>query len=524
MLVIQPSHSPKFPGHLKWFVAGIAAVVVSSLAGCSSRDSLKQVQSNLPDSLVLVRVGDRIITTQDFIRRAEYAPRPDYCMGNTYIDKKIILNSLIAEKLLALESDSGALDSNRYFQQYLRGRTEQAMRQWLSNVEGFAIATPDTATIKARYRLSGKTYDIAWFAIPNPEDVSKVRLLIENGISLDEIYAAFTPNDTLPKRQVRYQSSEDPTLLKALFTQPLRQGRIIGPITAQDGTVLVLQILGWKTRPAITERAAADRWRSVEADLKREQGLELYELFVAEVMREKSVHFDSQTFPIYANYMGERFVKSQAEKKQQLNLALWDVDSTLAGREVQPLQPAFKDRPFFTLDGETWTVAQFQKLVLSHPLVFRNRHFPASQFPQEFKLAVVDLMRDHFLNQVAYNRGYDTIPAVRFNTQLWTDHYHFKIQRDYFLLQQPGAPVDLTASTKRLIQDYLNSYVDSLQYKYRDIIQINLPRFEQLQISSVAMFVTRQNIPYPIVVPGFPLITTDFKLDYGSVLQERAPS
>lgn len=498
----------------------VVTAVVLLLVACSSNNISDNAESALPDSLILARVGDRVITTQDFIRRAEYVPRPDYCLGSSYIDKKIILNSLIAEKLLALEQNSGALDSNRYYRHYIQGRTEQAMRQWLSNVEGFEKAHSDTSAIKARYRLLGKTYDIAWFAIPNDDDIAKVQMLIESNVSFNEIYEAFTKTDTIPRRQVQYKYTEDPILLNALFTQPVERGEVIGPLKAQDGTVLVIQVLGWKSQPAITEKAAAERWQSAETDLKQELGLKQYEKFVGEVMRGKSLKFDSQTFPQYANYMGQRFVKSLTEKKQQLNLALWDIDSTLSGREVQPLEPDFKDRPLFTLDGKTWTVEQFEDLMLSHPLVFRNRHFPASQFPKEFKLAIVDLVRDHFLNLIAYDRGYDRLPAVQLNTQLWDDFYHFKTRRDQFL-QHIDEPVDSTVSANSLIQNYLNGYVDSLQTKYSDIILINIPRFEKLQISSVAMFVTQQNMPYPILVPSFPLITTDSRLDYGSIITEQ---
>ena len=44
---------------------------------------------------VIAQIGDRVITVQDFIERAEYTPRPLYCKGNSTIDNRIILNTLI---------------------------------------------------------------------------------------------------------------------------------------------------------------------------------------------------------------------------------------------------------------------------------------------------------------------------------------------------------------------------------------------------------------------------------------------
>ena len=80
---------------------------------------------------VLAQVGNKIITKQDFIRRAEYTIRPDYCRQSNYIHKKIILNSLIAEKLTSIEMEDkdDVLLKSQNFHYYLQGRREQAMRK-----------------------------------------------------------------------------------------------------------------------------------------------------------------------------------------------------------------------------------------------------------------------------------------------------------------------------------------------------------------------------------------------------------
>ena len=42
------------------------------------------------DTLILIQ--DKVITKNDFIRRAEYTIRPDYCKSNNNVHKKVILN------------------------------------------------------------------------------------------------------------------------------------------------------------------------------------------------------------------------------------------------------------------------------------------------------------------------------------------------------------------------------------------------------------------------------------------------
>ena len=61
-----------------------------------------------------------------------------------------------------------------------------------------------------------------------------------------------------------------------------------------------------------------------------------------------------------------------------------------------------------------------------------------------------------------------------------------------------------------------NGMIDSLQNKYSNIIKINTDMFEKIEITSTDMLVTERGLPYPFIVPSFPIITSDDKLDYGS--------
>ena len=96
------------------------------LTNCSDKQ-----KTTVDNSLVLAKVGSKNITIQDFIRRAEYTIRPKYCRRGNYIHKKIILNSLIAEKILSLEIEKNNTKklNNVNFDLFLKGRKEQAMRQ-----------------------------------------------------------------------------------------------------------------------------------------------------------------------------------------------------------------------------------------------------------------------------------------------------------------------------------------------------------------------------------------------------------
>ncbi|MCK4558960.1 MAG: hypothetical protein KAV45_04195, partial [Calditrichia bacterium] len=119
-----------------------------------------------PDEIILVKIGDKTISDNEFIYRAEFTIRPPYCKGNTYIHKKIILNSLIAEKLMALEAgEDNDFINNTFVKDYLRGRKEQAMRQWQFDKEVSQKVALDTTEMNKVFKMAGRKYKVAYVMI-----------------------------------------------------------------------------------------------------------------------------------------------------------------------------------------------------------------------------------------------------------------------------------------------------------------------------------------------------------------------
>ena len=81
-----------------------------------------------PSADTLVVINNKVITKNDFLRRAEYTIRPTYCNSDNNIDKKIILNSLIAEKLYAIENSDFEI-KDKHDINSINGIKEQTMRQ-----------------------------------------------------------------------------------------------------------------------------------------------------------------------------------------------------------------------------------------------------------------------------------------------------------------------------------------------------------------------------------------------------------
>ncbi len=46
-------------------------------------------------------------------------------------------------------------------------------------------------------------------------------------------------------------------------------------------------------------------------------------------------------------------------------------------------------------------------------------------------------------------------------------------------------------------------------------LRINMDAFEKIKLTSTDMMVIQRGVPYPILVPSFPIVTSDNRLDYG---------
>lgn len=207
-------------------------------------------QSSKPKETILAGVGDKTISLNEYLRRAEYTIRPPYCRRNHNLDKKIIINSLIAEKLLSIEAgDSNAFIALEKMQRYLRGRREQSMRQWLYNEEAVKKATIDTAGILEILELAGRKYEISYLNLPDSTLVEEMRAQIKEGLSFEQVCYNLTGLDSLPQRQVEWSENEHDRLLDSLFAAPLQKNQVVGPVRIADDRFIIMQINGWMDRP-----------------------------------------------------------------------------------------------------------------------------------------------------------------------------------------------------------------------------------------------------------------------------------
>lgn len=470
-----------------------------------------------PEEIILAKVGDKTISLSEFNGRAEYTIRPRYCNGSNNIHKKIVLNSLIAEKMFASEAgDTNDLMKSKNFQRFIEGRKQQAMRQWLFHKEGFEKVKIDTSEIKKVFQIAGRKYRVNYFSIDNDSIAEIIGTILKTDSELFSlIYFDLSGLDTIPVREVDYNIRENDIIHDALFSDKHSIGEVIGPLKTGDGSYIVMRVDGWTDSHVFSESEVSRRWNDVKEDLTNQKALGIYEKYVARVMKGKKLDFSTDTFNKLVHIVSSQYFAAQEKEKDLFLNRTFD-------KEIDDLTPDFEkeindiiDEPLLNVNGKIWTVRDFGIEVEIHPLVYRNKKMAKNDFVNQFRLAMADMIRDKYLAEEAYKKGYDQVNLVKRNVEMWRDANIALYHKNKYLNNINPEESDPLV----LINTYLNPYVDELQQKYSDIIKVNVEEFDKIKLTRVDMFATQSNVPFPVLVPSFPQITTDHKLDYGKRME-----
>ena len=464
---------------------------------------------------VLAKVGSRFITLQDFIRRAEYSIRPMYCRQANYIHKKIILNSLIAEKLFALEAEKTKVDllDHSFFQSYISGRSEQAMRQVHYYEEFYKQVELDSAAVLNAYKLAGRTLEITFLNLPELKSANTIKNLAMEGISLDSAYRMIWGQHTPPKRQLNWFDKESADLHKAIFNPDVKKGSIIGPLVIENKTFLLLQINGWIDRPAVTKSEKSLRMTDVRKRLRENDAEQRYKEWVQNIMTGKQLELNPNVFPAYAEKVTDIYLQSDSAKQAHYGKFLWDdpeLDFIRDNLTSAPLESFVETDILFHVDNASWTIQEFHKEIRKHPLVFRKKKMNSGEFQEQLKFAIADLVRNIEITKYCYENKYEQSSTVKLNRELWYDSSIARYYRDVLFKKMGVLYDDPENVAKRM-----NPIVDSLQTIYSDQIEIDTDLFESIELTRIDMTVIQHGVPFSKVVPPFPVFTNDNRLDYG---------
>ncbi len=489
---------------------------IKSFAGflyCMSIPLLGQMKSVIPaggslgiengnDALAIV--GEKIITVRDFRERSEFTVRPQ-----NFKDKNITLNNLIFEKILTLEAEQEAKSAvHPGMQAMLDGIKEQQMRAQLYYEVAYNKVKFNSAELEKAYTLSTREYELEFYRLPNKKFAYKIQTAIDAGPTrADSLFKEV--EEILGKKPVhktKFDDNDDDAIHKALYTEALDPGKIVGPVRLGDGGYIVMKVLTWVDYPLISGEEQQARWNKVGDIIQNRKAEQQWRSYQASVMKGKRLVFDKHSFDVLSAWAMENYYSHKQNDSLNIHIA-----------EIEGKKPEIDfNNPFFTLDKKVWTLKDFRKVLRTHPLVYRTTALDSTNFRKQFKLAIIDLMRDHYLTQAAYKRSLDKHENVKNTVGMWRDSF-LATEKAKSIVDTGVAQGIVKRNDERGLSEFWNSQVIILQQKYGKSIWINHPLLDRLALTRIDMIALKPGFPYPLEVPQFPTLIVSENLDYATL-------
>ncbi len=445
---------------------------------------------------LIAEVGQLKISLRDFKERAELTIRPAALNTDPQSLKQITLNALIAEKLFALEAGHEAwITDNVKLGDYLTGIREQKMREMHYLTLAWDQVQADQELTAQIMAAAGRKFQLSYFDVPLTSEYDSLSRLLRR-YPLEAVVGGVYPGRAPQLQEITWSEVLNTEMFDSLFARDVEPGQIIGPVLRQDGRVFFFRVDGWQNTINLSENEQATARRRIENMLRQQAAIEKYDQVIAGLMQGKDLEFDLDGLIPLVNLLGPLYLDDQTGNR---------LDENPAGKFTRPekldslAQSEKTGRSVLKIDGQNWTIAEIFEAVNTHPLVFREKKFPRRKFGEQLKLALADLIRDHYITRDAYARGLDKDPEVIRTGQAWQDYLYSVLHREKMLQakKDPAQP-DL---------EFLDREVRRLREKYKPQIRINTELLARTELNQIPVLALQQNVPYPLVAPGFPQLT-----------------
>ena len=448
---------------------------------------------------ILVSIGDHIILKNEFIQRSEYVIRPNYCSKNNNIHKQIVLNSLIAEKLLAIEGKEVFNDS--VINNYIKGLKEQSMREKLFFTKTNLFKKLDNIEFNEFRETADRIYNLSFVMLNKVQ----AEMIMENTNMFSELTDNIFNTENLNTKDVSFFGENNYSLCHNIFSKKHNKFDIIGPLTMDDGTYVLIRVEGWNSERRLSENSQKEYIKNIRDHLTRLRKIDTYANFIHDIMKNKVLNFNhSVLLKLIKNFYYEN-LKFEKSKKDLFREAIWGENKLVLTGKYSSIDIG-KDEVIFNLDGMDWTMEELQNLINLHPLVFRENKISKENFPEAVKNAIADLIRDKFLTSEAYKLSYDQDLYIMQYVEMWKEHFIASSLRLKLLESKPDDLQEV---------EFLNPIIDGLLLKYSNKIEINFELLDEINLTRIPMHIVNKNAAYQSPIPQFPILTDNFKINYG---------
>ena len=425
---------------------------------------------------IIAVVGDRSVTTTDFIRRVELSPLPSGIDINTSEGKQLVLELLIAEKLFANVAESLGYDADPILQKKIRSIEASSVgRELYRDVVRKEVEVSEDEITDAVMKM-GQTLVVRFVQTNDPDVARTWKQGLDGGVSFDELLEESIGGPASPEsNRIEFSWGKTEHQIEEVAYQ-MHVGDVSPLIPVSNGFV-ILKLENRIQEMLPTATYSTTKRSTAEKLLRRRKEAVHSGQFVDRFMQDKNVVLKGTPFSILISEL-EEWVEFDEENRDQPKIKLF------VNQEVVLVEDRLNehlDDMLVEFTGGGWTIRDFlEKLWLNEiPLSLKTRR----HFRRGLQESIRILVRDALLAEEGYSRGLDRRTSVKYDVGIWTDYFLSVLYSNH--LKREDADV--------------GEWLKILREKYKIIIdEEKLTRIELTTIPMVAVWTDFQR---QLVVP-----------------------
>ena len=448
----------------------------------------------------LAKVGDEIITTQEFTYRYNFNPFL-FRIDDEGVAKKTALASVIAEKLLSREAKKQSYLPQKVKRLIAAHKREAIIEQLRRDSVESQIRISEKE-LNAEYMKALKEITVEYFEFDKLSSARAFRAKLSKGFSLQEIREGdkrFAGIKAAVKKKLQWPIS-NPVLEPVVYQ--LKLNEISEPLF-DKGRYYLVKVRAVKNTNTANSADFKNRKNALEDHILRRKIKERYTTFfyrhlqsrlgsvnhtaVDEALDDLAMQIDfrrpspSRPFGEFKGLSADLYLSTDLQAKQRVST------------------PAVKFP-----SAETWTLQELFRNLKTGPYAFNYSDINA--FKKSFLNNINLLLEHQALYEMARELDYEVNENVRKETAMWQSYYSAASFRHHLLepLDSPqsgGAHTgngNLSAIQKKRL-DFMDKYLSALISQYE--IDINKSAFMELQLKKQDMLLMKSHFAHRLVAP-----------------------
>lgn len=422
---------------------------------------------------ILVDLGTKKITVDEFVKRFEFTPWPR--RNIKYIDttlKQEFLNTLIAEKLLSIYGEQIKLDTVYELTQAIKNLEKMIIRDALYRKE-----------IKNKVKLSEEEKNNAFAK-------SQITFYVKYIFAQDSAYIFNLYNKLLNGQDFdstlftrpEYESQKFPmevtygTLSEEIENEIYKTntGKITRPLFSGKG-YYIFKIDSSRFAITLGPKEMSDSYRKAEKILRQRTEEKLYNEYFKKFFSKKRAEADGTVFWILADEIIERFkFKFATQEPLRNNSYFLDPDDVA---EIEKKLGNKIKLNLIKLDKRNIPINDFLRALLfkGFSIDDTSRIYIATKLNKSIK----SFIEDEFLAEEGYKQSLHLIPEVKNEIEMWKDFYY-----SMWFSQSLRKNIDVT-------EEEVIQYIKNRSIKSPEVILVNVQEILVDSLDQVEMILNK---------------------------------